>query len=126
MKNQIFIQNFPIFVGKNEKGRAIFANKRFKVGDVIEVAPILKFKYIPENQLYEDEYSFEWNDEYWCIALGYGSLYNHSYNANAKFVRDFSNETISFIAVKQISALEEITINYGGHNSTDKVWFDTK
>jgi SET domain-containing protein len=60
-----------------------------------------------------------------AIALGYGSLYNHAYGANANFVLDIEHKTIDIIAVNAIEPSEEITINYHG-DPWDKspLWFD--
>ena len=59
------------------------------------------------------------------IALGYGSMYNHSYEPNAKYKRNFSNQTITFVAIKPIKKREEITVNYNGDPiNQEKVWFE--
>ena len=61
-----------------------------------------------------EHYYFEWGHD--CqqaaIALGYGSLYNHSYTPNARYVFRESEECLEFIALREIQAGEEITINY--------------
>ena len=49
----------------------------------------------------------------WRLALGYGSLYNHSYRPNARYV-DLSERTKLFTAIRDIAAGEEITVNYNG------------
>jgi len=48
-----------------------------------------------------------------AIALGYGSLYNHSYTPNAHY-RDIGRRSKEFLAVRDIAAGEEITVNYNG------------
>jgi SET domain-containing protein len=70
-------------------------------------------------------YVFVWEDNKFAVALGYGSLYNHSYEPNAKYIR--KKDKILFQAIKDIKSGEEITINYNGNpKSQDKVWFDVK
>ena len=46
-----------------------------------------------------------------ALALGYGSLYNHSYQPNARY-DDQPAGAMTFTALRDIRAGEEITINY--------------
>ncbi len=57
-------------------------------------------------------YTFEWDDDTSAIALGIGSLFNHSYNPNVVYRMDRSNKAIKFIARRKIVSGEELTINY--------------
>jgi SET domain-containing protein len=41
-----------------------------------------------------------------------GTLYNHSYQPNAQFIRDYPRRLMNFVAVRPITPGEEITINY--------------
>lgn len=64
-----------------------------------------------------NEWAYYWPDtEEAVIALGAGSLYNHSYKANANWrcrtVR--GSKYIELYAVKAIAMSDEITINYLG------------
>ena len=53
------------------------------------------------------------------------SLYNHSYKPNAIYIRKVSEKVIDFVAIRDIEAGEEITINYNGvSDSNQPVWFD--
>lgn len=57
--------------------------------------------------------------------MGHGSLYNHSYRPNAKYVRKVSEGVIDFVAVRDIEVGEEITVNYNGYpGDNEPVWFD--
>ena len=47
-----------------------------------------------------------------AVALGHGSLYNHSDEANARYVKDAGNNLIIFTAQRDIAAGEEITVAY--------------
>jgi SET domain-containing protein len=59
------------------------------------------------------------------MVLGNGSLYNHSFNPNAEYLRRTSDKVMDYVAIKDIEAGEEITINYNGiTKSMDPVWFD--
>ena len=58
------------------------------------------------------------------LQLGYGSLYNHSYEPNARY-DDRAPATKVFTALRDIRAGEEITVNYGGEpDSEAAVEFD--
>ncbi len=46
------------------------------------------------------------------MVLGYGSLFNHSYKPNAKYVFSFQQRFLVFKSIKDIAAGEEITVNY--------------
>jgi len=57
------------------------------------------------------------NTDYLCI-LGCGMIYNHGVPANAEWqIADDDNRFVEFIAVRDISAGEEITHDYG-----DEYW----
>lgn len=125
------LQYLEIRETKN-KGRGVFALKDFQPGDIIEECPVIV---IPprECDLLEktilDNYYFEWESELdGAIVLGYGSIYNHSFDANATFDRDFKNRLMVFTAVKPIKIGEEILTNYNGdpadHTPID--WIETK
>ncbi|MBK9107015.1 MAG: SET domain-containing protein-lysine N-methyltransferase [Saprospiraceae bacterium] len=114
------------------KGRAVFCATDIPKGALIEICPIL---IIPENEvdiIHHTElhdYYFVWgdNDEQAAIALGYGSLYNHSYSPNSEYIYDPDNDCIEVHAIKNIPAGKEITFNYHGDpNCKDALWFDKK
>jgi uncharacterized protein len=54
------------------------------------------------------------------IALGFGSIYNHSYSPNATYKKFIPKQTLKFIALKNIRRGEEITVNYNYGNPDDK------
>lgn len=106
-------------------GRGIFAAKNFKVGDVIEVCPVIL---IPGHE--DDEanptqnYSFRWNKKNVAILLGYGSLYNHSYDPNALVYQDDANLEMQICAHKPIKKGEQIFFNYNGEPDDQlPLWF---
>ena len=112
-------------------GRGIFARRKIAQGETIERAPVIV---IPENQ-WPDlensilcEYAFDWgeHDEQAAIALGYVSIYNHSYTPNAKLEQLMDELMMEIVALKDIEPDEEITINYNGDpENRDPLWFTT-
>ena len=121
----------PICIKDTEKyGRGVFATRDIKAGELIEVSPVLTsckddWKYLKKTVL--NDYCFSWGDNYehTAIALGYGSLYSHSYTPNAMFTNNIDKLSIDFFAISDIDGGQEITINYN-EDSEDKspLWFD--
>jgi uncharacterized protein len=122
----LFIQTIP------DKGKGVFTKSFIAEGIVIEIAPMLVLpendkKLIDKTHLYN--YYFLWGIENKkiAIALGYGSIYNHSFQPNVAYKMDFENETITFVAWRNILPNEELLINYNGdEDNTNQLWFDVK
>jgi len=111
------------------RGRGIFATEDISPGTHIETCPVIVLPakdrpHIEHTELFN--YYFKWKDDSLAICLGNGSLYNHSYDPNARYDKAYESNEIHFVAVRPIQAGEEITINYNGnlHDQT-RVWFDT-
>ena len=112
------------------RGRGVFALEAIPAGNLIESADVIP---VPRTEMEAIEacvladYYFRWGEDgrEGAIALGYGSLYNHSYTPNARYVKHFDRGTIDFIALKDIAAGEEICTNYNGKpDDRKKVWFE--
>jgi SET domain-containing protein len=110
------------------KGRGVFARRAIARGEVIERVPLL----VMTSEEYAQglahtplkDYCFAWGTDEVVLALGYGSLYNHSYKPNARY-EDIAKTAKSFVALRAIAKGEEITVNYNGKpRSRAKVWFD--
>lgn len=102
------------------KGRGVVATKGIKKGEVIEVCPILfisdkESSFIKEQS---DVLKFYYLNLYsiykHCLMLGYGSIYNHSFNPNAdiKYNEKKEQNYITFKAIKDIKKGEEIVYDY--------------
>jgi uncharacterized protein len=113
------------------KGRAVFSAEPLAENTIIEVAPVIAMSAAERSLLDKTllhDYIFEWGNNFkdCCVALGYVSIYNHSYNSNCDYFMDFEAQTIMIKTVKPIHANEELTINYNGDTtSAEKVWFET-
>jgi uncharacterized protein len=120
----LYIDDIP------QKGRGVRTLRPFSEGEIIEICPVLVLPpqdraHIKDTLLFH--YYFEWGDDesQSAIALGYGSMYNHSPNANAHYDMDFEAQTLTIFCVRPIKTTEEITINYNGEiDNQDKVWFE--
>ena len=97
---------------------------------MIELCPIIKIpegqlKLIDQTKIYD--YYFIWEEEGYdaCIALGYGSLYNHSPIPNAEVIMDYVDHRIKIMAISSIQAADQIFIDYtGGTKGEVELWFE--
>ena len=97
--------------------RGLMAARDIVVGEVIERCPVVLVPIKDEQHLDAcvlGNYYYLWDANYHALALGYGSLFNHSYDANVKFTCDIESRTIIYTAVKSIRRGEELTNNYNG------------
>jgi hypothetical protein len=69
------------------------------------------------------DYCYEWRDGGVAVALGCGSLYNHDPNPNATFERHTDTDTLVVYAARDITAGEEIFIDYTG-GGLNPLWFE--
>jgi SET domain-containing protein len=118
------------------KGRGVFAKKNIKEGTIIDVAHIVlipnnHYDVIQDTVLYD--YIFAWDDpkyegEYQCaIALSISQFINHSYNPNVKYIYEYENQTIEFIAIKDLQTGDELLVNYNGLvNDKSPMWFEVE
>ena len=113
-------------------GNGVFCTAPIEPGTIVEISPVVVMsaedrKLLDQTKLHD--YIFEWGaDKDLCaMALGYISLYNHSYKSNCEYEMDFDLNMISIKAVHYIKAGEELFINYnGGWNDKTPIWFDAK
>ena len=130
---KLFASN-KIYVGKSKiinAGRGVFAKCDIKKGEIIESCPIIEVSKNDTSNLNESilvTYFFYYgkNKEKLLIALGFGSIYNHSGNPNAKYIISNKEKTIDFIALKNIKKDNEITFNYYNSDRKNKspLWFE--
>ena len=126
------IHNSKVYVDKSPvHGWGVFAKGPIRQGEIIEECPVLKLPIENgESTALLIDYRFNWPQgnewEEQVVAFGYGSLYNHSENANAYWISNLENKTFQFIANRNIFPNEEIFVWYGdvnywndGRNHTD-------
>ncbi len=104
--------------------RGVFAEKAIKQGELIESCPII---YLTEEDYplakkttLLNYYFLNEPEDRSAIALGFGSLYNHSYEPNSTYKKRLDEGWIDFVALKDIAPDEEITVNYNYGNPEDK------
>lgn len=119
---------FDITIKKSKVGgRGVFATRNFRIGETIEVCPVLpltpkEFTSISETTL--GYYVYTWPGPRQspkvdpsrysgsAVVFGYGSMYNHSFEPNADWSIDVKKRTMTFNAIKPIKAGDEIFHNY--------------
>ena len=102
-------------------GQGVFAIKNIKAKQIIESCPVIVVdKLTVRGSKDIVDRAFYWSEGANAIALGYGSIYNHSPEYNATYSIDRTNKRILFIASRDINKGEEILIHYG-----DK-WFASR
>lgn len=110
------------------KGRGVFTDQKIARDQVIERCPVLEIpkddvEYLEVTVLYN--YYFAWgkHQKQGALALGLGSIYNHSYTPNAIYIPREDQQLIEFVAIRKILANDEITINYNGTpNDPSPLW----
>ena len=124
------IKQFLYVQETTTKGRGVFTRQNIDAGAVIEESPVIVMtaqdRVLLDKTLLHD-YIFEWGNEkdQCCMALGYLSIYNHSYGSNCEYFMDFEEQTIRIKTIRAIKKGEELTINYNGDwNNNKKIWFD--
>ncbi|MDN3635632.1 SET domain-containing protein [Neolewinella lacunae] len=110
-------------------GRGVFTARAIEAGTIIELAPVILLSAEDRalvHRTHLHDYYFQWDGEQAAIALGLGSLYNHSGEPNAEFELDYDFEQIRFVALRTIAAGEEITIDYRSGAPGMELWFATE
>jgi uncharacterized protein len=114
-----------------DSGRGVYAKCDIKKGEIIEQAPIIEIpkhdtKDLNKSILVTYFFYFGKYKERQAIALGFGSLYNHTHKPNARYKIKPTENRIDFIALEDIKKDDEITIDYNYANPKDKtpLWFE--
>lgn len=121
-RNPVYVRNVP------QKGRGVFANIPFKVGDLIERAPTWGFNRSDE-KLLECTGLFEYyfvrpiakpimNQRSGYVVFGLISIVNHASNPNSQieWIDEDTGTWASIVALKDIQVGEEITHRYANIN----------
>ena len=108
------------------RGRGVFALRDIPKGTTVDISAVLLFSAAeyeahPGQRSVLDNYTYRWDRGRYALALGLGSIFNHSRSGgvNCGYVRDFARSTITYVTTRDVRAEREIFISYG-----DKLWFD--
>ena len=103
----------------HRKGRGVFANRRIRKGEIVEIAPVIVVTPEDERCFRELElinYCYNWGSKgnQTAFVLGFGCLYNHSYSPNVEHHQRLKRKEMVFRALRNIAKGEEVTHNYNG------------
>ncbi|KGP92246.1 lysine methyltransferase [Pontibacillus chungwhensis BH030062] len=111
-----------------EYNRGVFATRDIEKRELIHEAPVIPYPNEDHEHIEKTllaDYAFEYGANHTALLLGYGMLFNHSYQPNSNYVINFDNDTFEFYAYTDIKAGEEILINYNGFvDDQELLWFD--
>ena len=102
-------------------GLGVFAKEVIKKNEEFESCPVIKFSTFTMKHLYDlkgcrhllHDYVFDFYQSTNAVALGYGSMYNHSNDhSNASHMMKENPDRIVFVAKRDIQPGEEILIHY--------------
>jgi SET domain-containing protein len=109
--------NEGIYVKQSDThGWGVFTNLDIKKGEIIEEC-VIAYNLIPLHSNVLLDYRYVWpsikNYNSYCIALGFGSIYNHSNeNNNIDWEINEEKRMMTFTAIKDIKINEELMFNY--------------
>lgn len=113
--------------------RGVFAKLDIVKSETIEICPLIEVSKndtanLTESILNSYFFYFGKKKDRLAVALGFGSIYNHSNSPNAKFNINLKEKTIDFIALSDIKKDTEITFNYYGSEDLigkkSPLWFE--
>lgn len=128
------MQRIPsVYVGPSEiNDRGVFTYEFIPNGALIEICPVIVIPADEVSRIHTTvlhDYYFTWGAQQQeaAIVLGFGMIYNHTQFSNAKYVMDYEQRTMDFMAIKDIEAGSEILTNYNGETGNGKaLWFSLK
>ena len=121
------MSKYPVEVRKTAMGRGVFATEFIPKGKMFEECPVVGltpkgYRLACETNL--QSYIYDWigprqsldvDSEKWtaaCVALGYGSIYNHSFTPNSNWKAYLKQRSIKFFAIEDIDKGREIFHDY--------------
>lgn len=113
--NDIFIDHC-LYVKQSPKGGyGVYTSKFIPSGKTIEVARTLLISNRERRHLKDMlRYDYNLDDKTTCVALGYGSLYNHDSDNNVEYSNTFGDDNLMiYTTVKDVEPHRELCVNYG-------------
>jgi SET domain-containing protein len=127
LPTKIYVDKSPVH------GWGVFAKDKINQGELIEECIILTLpiqKGDDSNLLTDYRFNFpsglEWEEQ--VVALGFGSLYNHSNTPNAYWYSNNEKRTFCFVSSRDIEVGEEIFTFYGDESywNDGRTYIDVK
>ena len=126
--NQALFRHPGLVVAPCEFGHGVFATENIPAETTLEECHHLRIKEedcsgIIDDYVYglePDHNNSKEASEYYSLPLGLGSIFNHAEKHNTAYWHDTERDLIVFYTIKDVSAGEQLFINYG------KDWWDTR
>lgn len=117
-----------LYIATGDHGRGVYTALPISAGSVVEIAHVIPINVAQTPIIHKTvlhDYYFAWGADGLAsaIATGYGSLYNHDGAACLDFEPSYEELTITFVAMRDISAGEELTIDYHAGLTEGTLWF---
>lgn len=129
-----FLTSDKVYISQSRilnAGRGVYARRDIKKQEIIEKCPIIEvpkhdMANLRESILVTYFFYFGKKRQRLAVALGFGSIYNHTHKPNARYEIKHTKNSIDFIALNDIKKDDEITINYnpGIPKNKSKLWFE--
>ncbi|WPU64121.1 SET domain-containing protein-lysine N-methyltransferase [Peredibacter starrii] len=103
---KVFIEHDP------KKGRGVFADQKIEKQQIIEECELLLMDLHEVGPTLEG-YVYQYSKKLVALALGNGSLYNHSNQPNSRFYFNYRKKLLCIESLREIKSGEEITVDYG-------------
>ena len=106
-------------------GRGVYTSESIAEGSIVELAPVIELSVADRALIHTTslhDYYFIWGEGA-ALALGFGSLYNHSPMPNVDYEMDYAYRQIRFSALRQIQPGEELLIDYVAGDEREGLWF---
>lgn len=103
------------------KGRGVFCHEHIPARTLIHISPVLIMKDQDADLSQKTilrEYTYNWGADH-AVALGLGSMFNHSNKNNVGFIKRKDRNIIEYYTLEEVEAETELCIHYGPH-----LWFD--
>lgn len=126
-KKKKYLYRHPdIAVSPWHAGHGIFAKTAIPADITLEECPFLRIR-ADECAGSLDDYVFNLesaeengDEDVYSLVLGWGSLFNHSYNHNTEYWHDTERDLIVFHTIKNVPAGHQLFVNYG------KEWWESR
>lgn len=117
-----------LVVAPSKYGHGVFATEYIPAGTTLEECHHLRIRKEDCSGIIDDYvYGLEPEDgdpeegpEYYSLPLGWGSIFNHADQHNTEYWHDTERDLIVFHTIKDVSAGEQLFINYGN------AWWTTR
>lgn len=118
MSKKLFLNKIAVKKSKIH-GFGVYAEKTIKKGEMIEQCYFIISKKGGDKAL--EDYYFDVKGKY-AVFTGYGSIYNHSDDANADYKINARTKIVDIRADRTIKKGEEIFVSYGDEWFSSRGW----